>query len=74
MRFVAGLGLSPLVRNEAIFRWTEVQLPLAEAGGSHRTQGGEFLAAVLGQILSSGSFFRLEFGSEFTVAAAFESA
>jgi hypothetical protein len=27
-------------RNELLFRWTEVQLPPAEAGGSHPIRGG----------------------------------
>jgi hypothetical protein len=30
-------GLKPTLENEALFRWTEVQLPPAEAGGSHPT-------------------------------------
>jgi hypothetical protein len=29
-------GLKPLFTTRAIFRWTEVQLPPAKAGGSHR--------------------------------------
>jgi hypothetical protein len=44
MRFSTGLenpGLKPILRNETRFRWTEVQLPPAEAGGSHQTRGRE---------------------------------
>jgi hypothetical protein len=33
-------GLKPVLRNELLFRWTEVQLPPAKAGGSHQIRGG----------------------------------
>jgi hypothetical protein len=39
MRFSAGLenpGLKPVLRNEMLFRWTEVQLPLLKQGAPTR--------------------------------------
>ena len=43
MRFGSGFenpGLSPSFRDESLFRWTEVQLTLAEEGGSHQIRRG----------------------------------